>query len=128
VTAGKFAWRAYSGYSIEVSPIDSATRTHYAEAANGRLTRFTHRILRIPSQRRFVVRHFHDATPSDRAHTMKALFLTGELFYEYRHIARRYRRPDGTYGYQLIAGPMPDDPFAQLELEMIIDQASGVTL
>lgn len=119
---------AYAGYTIEVDPVDSPSRVRYAEAPNGRLARFTHRIFRIPSQRRFIVRHFQDSTPADRAHTMRALILTGEVFYKNRHISTRSRRSDGTWSYRLISGPWVEDPFAQLELEMMIDQTSGVTL
>ncbi|MGN7969324.1 hypothetical protein [Microbacterium sp. 22296] len=119
---------AYAGYLIEVSPTDSPSNVHYAEAANAQLVRFTHRIFRIPSQRRFIVRHFHDATAADRAETERTLLLTGELFHRYRHIARRTRRPDGTFHFRMVAGPMVQDPLLQLELEMMIDLSSGVQL
>jgi len=117
----------YSEYTVSVDPVEAKTSVHYGEAVNGRLARFTYRLFRIPSQKRLVVRHFHDATPEDRQHTEGGMQLQGALFYQSRHAANRHRRPDGTFAYHIIGGRFVDDPLVQVELEMMIDLSQALS-
>lgn len=119
--------RAFAGYTVEIDSEDSKTSVLYRPTSDGRLARFTYRAFRIPSQRRFVIRHFHDATAADRAETEEFAPLIGALYNRNRNVVTRYRRNDGTYGFVLIGGTFVDDPLVQLELEMMIDLSSGVS-
>lgn len=117
----------YPGYSVDISIEDSKASVHYDASARGQLTRFTFILFRIPSQKRFLVRFFHDATDEDRKLIESKLHLQGLLFFHSRHLARRDRRSDGTYAFSIYGGALVDDPLVQLELEMMIDLTSGVS-
>lgn len=118
----------YTDYKISISDVLSKDSVHYdAPGHGGRLARFTHNLHRIPSEKRFIVNMFHDATEQDRQFAERTLSNHLMLYAQSRDLARRDRRKDGTYVFSIAVGQIVGDPMVQLELEMMIDLSSAVT-
>ncbi|KAA9134843.1 hypothetical protein [Microbacterium caowuchunii] len=92
--------------------------------------RYHYRVFRVPSQQRFTLRHCADATPADRERAERVLASLpaggwatlaawGEL---------QARAGDGAPCTYLWLGSRLDDPLMQLELEMMLDLASELTV
>lgn len=126
---GQVTGEHYGGYTVYVDPVESKSSVFYTGSAPdaSELVRITYRIFRTPSAKRFVLRHFHNATEVDRVFAEKHPREVGLFFRANEHVARRSRRTDGTYTFTIAAGRKVDDPLQQLELEMMIDNVTEVT-
>lgn len=85
-------------------------------------------VIRVPSKKEFIVRNFHDATARDRAEVEREL---PEIPYTWAAVERRIpkqRAKSGVWFWAWAFGTPTDDPFVQLELEMMIDLSQGVSL
>lgn len=116
----------YSDYSTEERP-DTKHLVHYSDADGG-LARMHFRAWRVPSQKLFIIRHFADATPTDRAFAKRWLERMPNGGWEglpAQH-ARKFWNVTH-YVYQVPLGHLVSDPFLQLELEMMIDSTRDVS-
>lgn len=81
---------------------------------------------RVPSKREFQIRHFADATSRDRAHAER---WSGTIPHggwdaipASAVITKRRHQEKGFYYWVVRLGHVVEDPFRQLELEMMIDR------
>lgn len=120
----------YDDYTVEIGPTNSTST--FTEPDAGDVRRVYYWVFRVPSQKRFIVRPFHDASAGDMADLTCKLksgrIPSGWRGAEYKGKGhRRRRRADGTYEFYAAFGRILDDPLMQLELEMMIDLGSDVT-
>lgn len=125
ITTGK-----YAGYTVEISKNDSPQDIWYEERGP-QVLRVHYRVYRIPRSRKFLLKHFSAASAEDRVNAEATLQGIPAFFAgcEVRGKASKWRHPEeGYYYWTFCAGTMLDDPMMQLEFEMMIDLAEGVTL
>lgn len=102
----------------------------HVSVVNGVVTRWTHQIHRIPEDRLFVVWIYQGATDRE----IEAIRQTCALLPvgEWARFPDQWRRSEyrrtGRCFYRQNRGVIADDPFAQLELEFMIDAGSEVRL
>lgn|GEM_PF-3035495 len=118
----------YASYTLIVDEKPSANKVRYEDRGPDVL-RVHFQIYRIPSLREFKLMHFVDATESDRARAEAMIPKIPGLFelWERDGIATKQRHSKGYYYWSLAVGSFVDDPFLQLELEMMIDLNSEMT-
>ncbi|MGG7307545.1 hypothetical protein ACQXVK_10175 [Curtobacterium sp. AB451] len=97
---------------------------------NGTVIRWTHQVHRIPTERMFVVWVYQGATDREIEDIRRACALlpVGEWARFPDHWRRSAYRRTGRCFYRQNRGVIADDPFAQLELEFMIDASSEVTV
>lgn len=119
----------YAGYSVRIAQTDSRAHVKYLDdAATGELLRVHYVVCRVPSRREFVIRHYHDATPEDRARIVRPENVARVFeYWESIGAAHKRRASKGYYWWGAAGGHLVDDPMVQLELEMMIDRGSGVS-
>jgi len=117
----------YGDYTVEIGA-DLSTVCRI-EATAHELTRIHYCVYRVPSEKKFVIRHHKDATAEDRQRAERGAINWTRGWWEYycEARARRRRNPTtGVYYWRWPMGTLLDDPLIQLELEMMIDSGSAV--
>ena len=119
----------YSNYTCRVAERDSIGSVKYMDSVDdGAMLRVHYFVVRVPSRREFVIRHFHDATEEDRANVICPSKVARDFeLWEAQGHAYKYRHSMGHYYWAVAVGRRVDDPLIQLELEMMIDLDSAVT-
>ncbi|MCS5487397.1 hypothetical protein NY588_09685 [Curtobacterium flaccumfaciens pv. beticola] len=117
--------RKYSDYDVEIR---DAQNNHVRIAVeDGEVIRFYARAHRIPSLKKFIVFVYLGATEQDRRRAERwAADLPAGGWAQFPLCWFKRRRPDGSYLWKQETGVVAPDPFAQLELEMMIDAGSEV--
>lgn len=119
--------RKYRDYTVEFVEAQSASVR--SEVLNGNVLRFICRVRRFPSDKRFVVIVYKGVSDSERARIERwgnDMPLGGWAMHPhlwFRHTGKTSKK---VYFVQEVGYPAPD-PFAQLELELMIDADLGVT-
>lgn len=119
--------RKYRDYTVEFTEARSASVR--SEVRDGNVLRFICRVRRFPSDKKFAVIIYNGVSETERARIEawgRELPRGGWAMHPhlwFRHTARASRK---VYFVQEMGYPAPD-PFAQLELELMIDAAKGVT-
>ncbi|MBP2378847.1 hypothetical protein JOF42_002342 [Microbacterium phyllosphaerae] len=118
----------YADYSFEVGN-DIARDGWYEHREGGSVLKIHYRAFRVPSTRKFVIRHYAWATDSERAEAERMLLLLPRIYptWEADGRARRRRHAEGHYYWTAPCGSFLDDPLIQLELEMMADQSTGAS-
>lgn len=116
----------YRSYEV-VHGEDYPRDCYYTENKIGTdLLRVHYRVTRLPSEKRFTLRHLQDASPAERARTEQQIPRLAQLFESWESIDAAIRRPyRGNRRcalFVVMAGTPVEDPLIQLELEMMIDQ------
>lgn len=120
--------KKYADYAVEYRPAKS-NRAHASVDENGNVIRWLFQIHRIPSEKLFVVFIYDGATPAEVeriSHDCAALPYGEWARFPDRWWRSQYRRTARVF-YRQTRGIRADDPFTQLELEMLIDATSEVT-
>ena len=111
--------RQYADYSMTMRTAEHPQKTYVID---GVVHRGLFHVQRIPSQRIFRVSFPGNLTPRER-HTAEvvAARLPHGYWAEFRDVWYRKRWPSGRYYFAQTQTYAAPDPFAQLELEMLID-------
>lgn len=118
--------KRYADHAVELR--ESVHNTAHATVSDGQVIRWVFQVHRIPSERLFVIWVYQGTTPDevDRIIRLAETFPRGEWArYPDHWFAGEYKRSGRKYHKQT-RGLVADDPFAQLELEMLIDAESEV--
>lgn len=118
--------RQYSDYDVEIRP---ARNNHVRVAViDGEVVRLCTRAHRVPALKKFVVYVYIGADASDVAFIEKwARCLPRGGWAQFADQWRRRKSQNGRWNYVLEVGRVAPDPFAQLELELMIDATSQVS-
>lgn len=118
----------YRDYSLEVGT-DINRDGWYEHREGGSVLKIHYRAFRVPSMKKFVIRHYAWATHVERAEGERMLYLLPRVFpvWEADGRARRRRHSKGHYYWTAPCGSFLDDPLVQFELEMLIDATSGAS-
>lgn len=118
--------KQYADHTIELR--ESTQNTAHATVSGDHVVRWTYQVHRIPSERLFVVWVYQGATPKE----VESIIRTAEALprgewarFPDHWFPGQYTRSGRKYHKQT-RGLVADDPFAQLELEMLIDAESEV--
>lgn len=119
----------YADYTFRVEETPSVSKVWY-EDRGPNVLRVHYQVFRTPSRREFLLRHFVDATASDRAEAQAMIPKIPRLWERWERDGRARKRRHTTKGYYYWTAPLgtfADDPLVQMELEMMIDLSEGVT-
>ncbi|MBO9043492.1 hypothetical protein [Curtobacterium flaccumfaciens] len=120
--------RKYRDYTVEF--VESQSSSVRSEVLDGNVLRFICRVRRFPSDKKFVVIVYKGVSDSERARIElwgNGMPLGGWAMHPtlwFRHTGKTSKK---VYFVQECGYPAPD-PFAQLELELMIDADSEVTV
>lgn len=119
--------RKYADYTTRIGA--DGTFTSFVEEYPEGWAKFYYRIYRVPSRKEFVLRMAADANTRERTHAEKVLaqMPSGAWAKFDPNSWLKHRAQEGYWYWKLIGGDNLDDPFVQLELEMMIDLSAGVT-
>lgn len=111
----------YGAYALEVGA-DARARVRF-EHRDVEILKVHFWAFRVPSRRKFIVRHFQDATLEDRIEALRLASRLHTAFegWEQSGKTSKRRRSDGTYCVRAAAGHFIDDPLDRLELEMMLE-------
>lgn len=117
--------KKYSDYDVEIR--DAKNNRVAVRVDNGEVVRFYARAHRIPSLKKFVVHVYIGATDEDRrrAELWAATLPTGG-WAQFPDLWFKKQSATGTWFFKQEWGSAAPDPFAQLELELMIDAGSEV--
>ena len=113
----------YANYTVEISD----ERSHldvWHEPRDANVLRVHYRVFRIPSQKKFVIKHLANATDADRAEVERVSSKIPRMFsnWEDLDVIKRGRSTKAHYYFWwLSAGTILEDPLVQLEREMRLD-------
>ncbi|MFS6529718.1 hypothetical protein V8Z69_07570 [Microbacterium aurugineum] len=113
----------YSNYTVEVSDERSHLDVWY-EDRGPKVLRVHYRVFRIPSKKKFVIKHLANATAADCAEVERLIPSIPRMFANWEDggpVKKARNRDAGYYFWWVSAGSYVDDPIVQLELEMMID-------
>jgi len=111
--------RQYADYSVTARTADHPQKTYVID---GVVHRGLFHVQRIPSRRVFRVTFPANLTPRERRMAeADAARLPLGYWAEFRDVWYRKRWPSGRYYFAQMRCYAAPDPFAQLELEMLID-------
>ena len=119
-----------NGWTVRILPTLDKFLVYYAEC-DGELARFTVNAIRCPQTKELEVRHRHGCTAEERAKDLELLVRRAAVDRSHRlpGLWSRFKRnSDGKWAYRITLGEFVEDPLIQLELEMMIDLSTGVTL
>jgi hypothetical protein len=118
-TPNEDEYRKYVGYTVEIR--EAKTLKVYVTVQDAVVNRWTHVIRRVPSDKKFIVYLLIGASERERR---AAVALSQRLprgdWAAFPEWFRR-RAKNGQVFYQQTRGVRAPDPFAQLELELMID-------
>jgi hypothetical protein len=117
--------RKYADYEVEIRP---ATVNHVRiSVIDGQVCRMYTRFHRVPSRKKFIVFAYIGCTPRDLAFVQAwARDLPLGSWAEFEDRWFRRKSATGHWYWMQEIGNLAPDPFAQLELELMIDQAGEV--
>lgn len=119
--------KRYAGYSTEVQA-DSGRVT--IKIIDGVVYRMAFRFYREPSTRRFILKCCTDATDHERSFARGLVHLMPEGYWAFLSGSDwfRFKSKNGRIAYRQLGGLGADDPLAQLELEMMIDNTRELSV
>lgn len=119
--------KKYASYAVEIRP---ARNNHVRVALiDGEVVRLCTRVHRVPSLKKFVVYVYAGADTSDIAFIEKwARCLPKGGWAQFASQWWRRKSSNGYWNYVLEVGRVAPDPFAQLELELMIDASREVAV
>lgn len=119
--------RKYADYDVVVK--DAKTHRVHVSVDDGAVVRWTCEIHRYPDRRTFVVFVYPGVTDEERTsiEALAAALPRGWWARMPDHWFRRRHRTTGRIFFWQKRGDRAPDPFAQLELELMIDATSEVT-
>lgn len=120
--------KKYADYSVQYREA-KANSAHAGIDENGSVVRWLFQIHRIPAEKLFVVFIYKGATPAEVEQITRdcEALPRGEWARFPDRWWRSHYRSSGRVFYRQTRGIHATDPFAQLELEMMIDATSEVT-
>ena len=117
--------RQFADYSVTTRTADHPQKTYVID---GVVHRGLFHVQRIPSQRVFLVSFPANLTPRERRMAeAEAVRLPYGYWAEFRDVWYRKRWPSGRYYFAQTRCYAAPDPFAQVELEMLIDLEQAST-
>jgi hypothetical protein len=117
--------RKYRDYDVVVR--DAQTNSVYVGVEDGQVIRWTHQVYRYADSRTFVVYVYAGVTDKERAsiEAEAAALPAGEWArFPDQFWFRRKHSTSGRIFFRQTRGDRAPDPFAQLELELMIDATS----
>lgn len=124
-----------SAAKLVIGPDLEPGRCWYVDSVDGSFIRVHYQISRVSARPgQYVLRHFTEASQADRERAeavVRSMDLDfGFRYWKSRNVVRRRRwSQDRRSWFEYVyMGTRVDDPLVQLELEMMIDLQSGVTL
>ncbi|MEG8035051.1 hypothetical protein QP157_06855 [Sphingomonas sp. LR61] len=117
--------KKYADYDVEIRPAQA--NSVKVRVDNDEVVRFYARAHRVPSLNKFIVFTYIGSTEGDLRRTERwAKSLPAGYWAQFPNLWFKRQSAKGTWYWMQEVGTVAPDPFAQLELELMIDAGSEV--